>query len=229
MKIGIMQPYLFPYIGYFQLIQAVDIFVFLDDVNYIKRGYINRNEILLNGHPHRFTKPVNQVSQNRFINQHQYSKQCNLITVFEQAYKNAPNYTAIMPMLTSILNASGNVAYVNGSAIKLVFEYLGLHKQFAFSSEIEHDTALRGQDKIIAICKAVDALTYVNPPGGRSLYDEITFARAGLELTFLSPELGSYPQLSDEFIPSLSLIDMLMMNSEPAIVEQLNDYKLLRE
>lgn len=229
MKVAIMQPYLFPYAGYFQLIQAVDLFIFLDDVNYIKKGYINRNNLLLNGQPHRFTKPVEKLSQNRFINQHDYCRQDKLLSVFGHAYRTSPHYGEIMPLLTPLLTATGNVAEVNANAVKSVFEYLGLAQKFAFSSAVPHDTSLKGQDKIIALCQAVDGLTYVNPPGGRALYDAKNFANAGLSLTFIQPELRPYPQLADAFIPSLSLVDMLMMTPRSAILRQLNDFKLVSE
>jgi hypothetical protein len=229
MKVAIMQPYLFPYHGYFQLIQAVDLFIFLDDVNYIKKGYINRNNILLNGHSHRFTKPVEKVSQNRFINQHDYGRQDKLLSVFTHAYQSAPHYSEVMSLLAPVLTATGNVAEVNANAVKSVFEYLGLAQKFAFSSAVPHDTSLKGQDKIIALCQAVDGLTYVNPPGGRALYDAKHFANAGLSLTFIEPELRPYPQLADVFIPSLSLVDMLMMTPRSAILQQLNEFNLVSE
>lgn len=226
MKLAIMQPYFFPYIGYFQLIAAVDKFVIYDDVNYIKRGWINRNRILLNGAPHTFTIPVLKASQNVPISEIQINPEAKwrkkLLVSIEHAYKNAPYFSDVFPLLEkSILNdCSGVGKYALGS-IREVVNYLGLDTQIEETSSIYGNQHLKGSSRILDICLKEETSTYINPPGGAELYDHSTFKNAGVELKFIHTEKVEYAQFNDEFSENLSMIDVLMFNSVDEVLELL--------
>lgn len=233
MKIGIMQPYLFPYIGYWQLIYAVDRFVILDDVNYIMRGYINRNSILLDGKPYKFTIPIKQASQNRLImdtklNFEEKDKK-KLLATIGNAYKKAPFYERVMPMIKDIiLNPQEDLTEYILYSIEMVMKYMEINREIYRSSQIEKDNTLRAQDRIIEICKRLQADTYINPCGGRKLYDHETFEQQGMKLLFLDVcnERIIYKQSQKTFEPNLSIIDVMMFNDITAIKKILEEYEL---
>lgn len=233
MKVGIMQPYLFPYIGYWQLICAVDRFVILDDVNYIMRGYINRNRILLNGKPYQFTVPIKKASQNRLImdtqlNFEEKEKKKFLMTV-SNAYKKAPMYGAVMPLVEAVIFNSQEdlTAYIQYS-IEAVMEYLGVKRNIYRSSNLEKDNTLHAQERIIEICKKMQADTYINPSGGRKLYSHEAFREQGIELRFLDvcKDQIVYPQGIQGFEANLSIIDVMMWNEKEELCKFLEVYKL---
>ncbi|ALS99056.1 WbqC family protein [Lacimicrobium alkaliphilum] len=230
MKVAIMQPYLFPYSGYFKLVKAVDTFVFFDDVAFIKRGFINRNNILVNGQAHRFSLPVEKASQNRNINEHYYlAHQHNFLKTLNHAYKCAPAYTETRAIVENVVNHSdNNVATINRLSVMQTAEYLGVNRSWLNASEFAGTQHLKGQDRIIAICKELDAEIYINPIGGRQLYDEDEFSKNNLKLRFLHSQVRPYPQLADTFIPNLSIIDHLMMQAPKKIESYLDDYQLIR-
>lgn len=233
MKVGIMQPYLFPYIGYWQLIYAVDRFVILDDVNYIKRGYINRNSILLNGKPYKFTIPIKQASQNRLIMDtklyfEEKEKKKFLITI-SNAYKKAPFYQKVMPLIENIiLNSQDDLTDYIQNNLEVVMKYLEIETELYRSSLIKKDNTLHAQDRIIEICKKLQGDTYINPSGGRKLYDDNTFKRENLTLYFLDTDRKSiiYNQGKNEFCENLSIIDVLMFNDVKSIKQFLKQYSL---
>lgn len=234
MKVGIMQPYLFPYIGYWQLIDAVDRFVILDDVNYIMRGYINRNSILLSGKPYRFTIPIQKASQNKLImdtqlNYCQEEKNKFLLTICN-AYKKAPYYDVVMPMIEEIINNSeiDLTQYIQFS-IERIMNYLDVQTELFISSQIEKNQLLRGEKRIIEICKKMNADTYINPCGGRKLYSHLNFEQEGLELFFLETRGNNinYSQNQEEFVSNLSIIDVLMFNDVQTIKKFLKEYELM--
>lgn len=144
MKVGIMQPYFFPYIGYWQLIHAVDKFVIYDDVNFINRGWINRNKILINGEAAYFHLSLLGASQNRLICEIPVNPDNDWrqkrIKALTMAYSKAPFFKAVMPMLESIIEyKSGNAAEYIGNLIKNICEYIGIKTQIIYSSDIEKD------------------------------------------------------------------------------------------
>lgn len=227
-----MQPYLFPYIGYFQLIYAVDLFVFHDDVQWIKGGWINRNYILLNHRPLRWTLPVKKKSSYDLINQCKVVELPNvkhhIVRQIENAYQRAPFFTKVMPIVTDIITQEEkNVAQYILYSFKRLNDYLNLSFKYAFSSELQKSDILKGQDRVISICKAIHATEYINPLGGFSLYNKEYFKKAGISLCFLQPNPIKYQQLGKGFTPNLSIIDVLMFNSVDAIRNMLNSYKLI--
>jgi len=229
MKIGIMQPYLFPYIGYFQLINAVDTFVIYDDVNYIKQGWINRNRILMNNAPHYFTLSLKEASSFKKIYEIEIGTNIEkLKKTLLQVYNKAPFFTTIYPLLQEILDYHDtNLArFITNSLIK-ISEYLGIQTRFYISSEQKIACDLRGQKRVIAMINAFKANEYINAIGGMELYSREDFKREGIKLNFLRTSEIVYNQLSPTFTPNLSIIDVMMHNSFEQIKILLNDYVLV--
>jgi hypothetical protein len=196
MKLAIMQPYFLPYLGYFQLIAAVDKFVLLDDVNYINRGWINRNQISLLGRPVWMTLPLSGASQNRLIRDIDIFAddvwQVRHAKLVSQAFARAPYGSAAFEMYRRWLGrAEGNLSTFLHSVVSDVCCYLDIDTEIVPSSSIYAKDSLKGQHRILDICKSEGASRYINPPGGLALYDQDSFARAKIELEFFKPDL--YP------------------------------------
>lgn len=234
MKLAIMQPYIFPYIGYFQLIHAVDKFVFYDDVNYIKQGWVNRNRILMNGTDFTFSVPLLKQSSfvkigDTLINHAQYPIwRKKFLKTLIQAYKKAPFFESVYLMVESVLDQeSESIATMAKNSILRTCRYLDLHCEWENSSSIYNNDHLKGQDRVLDICKVENARIYINPTGGRSIYSNEDFEVNNLELYFLQTGSVEYSQFKDPFVPSLSIIDVLMFNPPFKIREEfLNNYKL---
>ncbi|NUM41848.1 MAG: WbqC family protein [Leptospiraceae bacterium] len=232
-KIAIMQPYLFPYIGYFQLIKSVDLFVFYNDVNYIKQGWINRNKILLNGKEFSFSAPVSNVSSFRKIKDTKIHKdlfpiwRSKFLRTIEQAYSKAPYYVSTKEMIADVLfKPYLDICSFAVDSNRLICSYLGINTEFKLSSEEYPNNHLSASDRIVDICFREQARIYINPPGGLHLYDKNSFNNVGLNLYFLIPNLSKYNQFGNPFVPWLSIIDVLMFNSVFEINCHLNNYEL---
>lgn len=227
MKLAIMQPYLFPYITYWQLIHAVDTFAIFDDVNYIKKGYINRNSILNIRGTQKFTLELKKASQNKLINEIETgSNQRKILKKIEFVYKKAPYYRTTFPLLEKIfLNAETNLAKYIGFSIEEVSRYLGMTTNFLYTSNIKQNTGLKlnGQDRIINIAKEINAACYINLPGGKDLYDKNAFQQENISLKFINSKPILYKQYNNEFIPNLSIIDILMFNDKEEIIDMLQN------
>lgn len=230
MKVAIMQPYLFPYIGYFQLIMSSDIFVIYDDVNYIKKGFINRNSILLDGLPYRFTLSVPSASQNKLINELQYSREVGkLLKTIESAYIKAPFFKQVFPIIEDVLNyQSRSIAQLCKFSYEKIFDYLGVEKKIILSSNINYDRTQSASNKLVNITKLLNGQVYINSPGGRALYSKAMFEPNGVEIKFIEPIINSYSQLNtNNFIPYLSIIDILMNNDEKIIIDHISNFLLM--
>ena len=223
MRLAIMQPYFLPYIGYFKLMAGVDRLVLLDDVNFIRRGWINRNRIAINGVVHWLTIPLGEASQNRLINKIQIADdpawKRKMIRKVDLSYRAAPYRDTVLPLFAKIIEAaSGPLSPFLLSQLRLVANYLGLSVRIEPTSAAYPKGGLSGQDRILAICRREGAKTYVNLPGGRELYDLKAFAANGIELLFVELDLaGLRLQSSGQEGPSLSILDLLMLNSPSAI------------
>jgi hypothetical protein len=229
MKLAIMQPYFFPYLGYFQLINAVDLFVVYDDVTYIKQGWINRNYILVDGKRLLMTLRLDGASSFKLINQVRVgSNATKLIKTISQAYSKAPYFEDIFPIIDSCLNYKENnlAIYIMNSLLKIA-AYLNIKTNFIFSSSIEKDNSLRGQEKVLNICNILGATEYINAFGGQTLYSEEDFNSNLVKLYFLKTNDIIYNQCENEFIPNLSIIDILMFNSRNEIKQLLDEYELI--
>lgn len=229
MKLGVMQPYFFPYIGYFQLIHAVDAFVVYDDVNYIKGGWINRNYILSQGQRMRLTLQLIGASPNVLINQIQIgNNQPKLMKSISQSYSQAPMYSEVIALIEQIMSdEERNLAKFLNKSLRTLCTYLGLERDWYLSSELEKDVSLRGQQKILAICKELGAMQYINVPGGRDLYDHTSFEESGIQLSFIEPAITPYQQNCNEFVPHLSIIDVMMFNSQQQCRQRLQEYEIV--
>lgn len=232
MIVSIMQPYFFPYIGYFQLIAQSDVFVLHDDVQYIKGGWINRNRIIWNGKPRWLTLPVRSGASHLPINQRYYEHGRDAaggaLRRIEAAYRKAPRFAAVFPMLDELLRfGDANVAAFNANLLERLAAKLGLRARLVASSAMVKDDSLTGQDRVIDICRRLGATHYVNPIGGTQLYDPEPFDRAGVTLRFLNPAAPVYPQFGQTPVAGLSIIDVLMFNGDAAIARLLQAYRLL--
>jgi len=217
MKVAVMQPYFFPYFGYFQLINTVDYFVIFDDVNYIKRGWINKNRILQNGEISNITLPVQNASQNRKINQHNRIIDTKALGKLKKqikfAYAKAPNFKEVYPLLEIIIeHPETNLSKYITNSLTTVSKYLGLKTQFIYASELSNNDDWNNAEKrIINITKQLGGTHYLNLPGGESLYNKATFNAQSLSLEFIKPVFEPYLQIKvAEFQQGLSIIDLLM-------------------
>ena len=229
MKIAVMQPYFFPYIGYWQLINSVDIFIIYDDVNFIKRGYINRNNILINNVKHLFTLALIKSSQNKKINEILIGENNKkILRTIEQSYLKAPFFHDIFPIIEDIFsNKEKDLSKFLGNSLQIFSKYLDINTKFEYSSMIENDKSLQAQDRLIEISKILNATDYINAIGGEQLYDKNAFSDAGINLSFIQTELINYKQFNNKFIPNLSIIDVMMFNSKEDIKEMLKNYTLV--
>lgn len=228
-KVAIMQPYLFPYMGYYQLVSHADCFVFLDDVNFIKGGYIARNVIRgIKSEPIGFFVGVERQSQNRLINDHKFVLDCRKsVASIAFCYAKAGNFCRVMPLINDILcSEERNVARMASKSIKAVFEYLGKEKTFLFSSEVGNPDSLRGQDRIIDLCKRLGATEYTNPIGGLNLYTHEAFAREGIRLGFINP-LASDLEFEERNYSNFSIIDALMHCPQDVVLKMLLAYEIV--
>lgn len=222
MKLAIMQPYFVPYLGYFQLMAAVDKFVLLDDVNYINRGWINRNRISLHGKPVWLTLPLAGASQNRLIYEIEFfaddgwkSRHAKLIM---QAYAKAPYSTVVDEMYQGWLErADGSISSFLYLTLCDICRYLGIETEIIPTSRIYPKGELKAQHRILDICLREGAREYMNPPGGVELYDKDFFAADGVDLVFFQPDL--YPDVlrSGGTGAFASMLDLLAYNSPAAI------------
>lgn len=232
MTIGIMQPYLFPYIGYWQLINIVDTFVIYDNIQFSKKGWFHRNNILLDGKKTLFSIPLKKDSDSldvvdRFISDDADKEINKIIRQIEIAYKKAPYFKDVFPMIKEIFqNKEINLfKYIYNSVLEIC-NYLEIDTKIIISSTIDIDHSLKSQDKVIALNKVLNATKYINPIGGIELYDFEKFQNENIELFFLNSNVPEYNQFGKEFIPYLSIIDIMMFNSREEIKKMLIEYKL---
>lgn len=227
MKLGIMQPYFLPYIGYFQLIAAVDTFIIYDNIKYTKKGWINRNRMLLNGTDVVFSVPLAKDSDSLDVVQRQLAldfDRSKLLKQFEGAYSRAPYFSKSYPLLERIVRHedSNLFRYIRHSITELC-AHIGINTEIIVSSEVAIDHALRGQAKVIALCNEFKADTYINAIGGVDLYSEDEFRRQGIILQFLKSMPFDYKQFENPFVPWLSIVDLLMFNSLDFVSERIHN------
>ena len=229
MKLGIMQPYFLPYIGYFQLMKAVDKYVIADDMNYIKQGWINRNNILLSGRPFMFQIPLIEASINKRINEIDVAEdQSKFLKTIEVNYRKAPFYNQVFPMIEGMIRYENkNLARFVGNSIIKIAAYLRLDTEFLYNSDYECEKVLKGQERLISNCHIYGAKTYINAIGGMELYDKETLKKAGIDLFFLKTKSIEYKQFNNSFVPNLSMLDVLMFNSVEETNKLLEQYELL--
>lgn len=220
-----MQPYILPYIGYYQLIKSVDVFVVYDNIKYTKKGWINRNRFLLSGRDEIFSLPLKAASDSldicdRYISADFDSKK--IINRFVAAYKNSPQFFKTIPIIERVLNFGEKnlFAYILFS-LKEVCDFLQITTPIVVSSSLDVDHSLKGQDRVLEICRHLNAETYINSIGGCDLYSHEVFFDHGVDLKFLRPKFFDYQQFGGCFVPWLSVLDVMMFNSQLKISEDL--------
>lgn len=213
LRVGIMQPYLLPYLGYFQLIEHCHRFVIYDDIQYTKRGWINRNRILHHGLPKTFTVPLKRASDYLDVRERSISDEYSpaaLMRVFEQSYRRAPMWDALRDTLETIVAfSSRNLFEFIFNSIEQVCATTDITTELVVSSSLGIDRSLRGQDRVLATCQELGATEYVNPVRGVGLYDPATFRRHGIELRALTSRQSPYRQFDLPFVEALSIVDAM--------------------
>lgn len=238
-RVAIMQPYLFPYLGYFQLAAAVDEFWLLDTVQFIQQGWMNRNALLANGQRTLFTISVNKRPRLDTIDKKIFTdgaaRDCaKLIKTLRLAYAKAEHVSTAVSLVKilkeHICQQSQDADFTTATemALNSCFETIGLSTPIKRISSLELDDSLTGQNRIIAACQAIGAHDYVNMIGGRDLYSADKFAESGLELFFLQPDLPEYDQGLSSFESGLSILDVLARVAPADILKMLERGQLVR-
>jgi len=234
MRLAIMQPYFFPYLGYFQLLYSVDKFVVLDDVGFIKRGWINRNQILVNGMPALFTIPVKQSGSSQLIcdveladTEFRHWRE-SFGKTLKTEYARAPHFAPTMALIGQVVDAElPTIRDLALRSIELTCQHLGIDTELAPTSRVYANAALKGQERILDICSREQTTMYVNPIGGRELYDHAVFAARQVQLRFLETLPYTYSQFGKPFQPNLSMIDVLMFAGVDGARQLLESYRLV--
>ena len=221
MKLAIMQPYFMPYIGYFQLIAAVDTFIVYDNIKYTKKGWINRNRMLQNDADVMFSLPLKKDPDSLDVVERELAADFNrdkLLNQFKGAYRRAPYFEQTFPLIEQIVRYDevNLFRYLHHSIVKTC-EHLNITTEIKISSDVDIDHTLQSQDKVIALCEAVGATGYINSIGGMELYSKEAFQMRGIDLKFVKSKPFEYPQFGNEFVPWLSIIDVMMFNPIEAI------------
>jgi hypothetical protein len=233
MKVAIMQPYFFPYIGYFQLINSVDKFIIYDNIQYTKKGWINRNKILVNSSDKIITLPIKKDSdyldiKERVLANIWEQEKIKMLNLIKSSYKKSPYFNKVYPVISSIFEVPNtNLFEFLLNSLHLLNSYLKIKTKITISSDINIDHSLKSTDKVIAICKEFNTNTYINAIGGQKLYNVKDFKNEGIDLKFIKSSPLTYKQYDNEFIPWLSIIDVLMFNKKQDIIKQLNNYTLI--
>lgn len=253
MKLAIMQPYFFPYIGYFQLINEVDEFIIYDEVNFIKKGWINKNNILINGKSYSIRVPLREKSSFKKISEVEIQDNDNwrkkmLLDLYVN-YKRAKYFNDVYPILEKVINyPTIKISELNFQSIKSVCNYLGIKTKISNDisrfSDLEYKLSSdsineklfpniklnyfeRKVIRILEICRIKDGTTYINPIGGTCLYEKEDFLANGVELKFVKTKEIFYQQFDNDFAAFLSIIDVLMFNSIDEVNELLGKYELI--
>lgn len=224
-RVAIMQPYFLPYIGYFQLIGAVDLFIVYDNIKYTKKGWINRNRFLRNGKEAVFSLPLKKDSDTLDVRDREIAadfKKPKLLNKLREAYRSAPHFDEAFPLVeTIVLEEERNLFRFILGSIRAVCGFLGIRTEIVASSSLPVDHALQGEARVVALCRHAGADAYINAIGGRDLYSKEDFGARGIDLKFLRSKPFEYRQFGRAFVPSLSIVDVMMFNSPGAIREHL--------
>lgn len=228
-----MQPYFFPYIGYFQLLNLVDKYVVYDNGLFAKNKWAFRNRILSNGEPLYFRVNLLKASQNQRFNEvkvfNDIEAKKTKIRTLECSYGKAPYFSEVMPLLEQfLLEDYDNLSDCSVASNRLVCDYLGIKTEILISSELNYDKNLKKQYGIFDICRVLGGDEYINAIGGTKLYDFEEFRENGIELAFLKADEIEYDQFDKGFVPNLSIIDVMMFNSVPEIQDMLTRYTLIK-
>lgn len=231
-KIAIMQPYFLPYMGYWQLINYVDEFVVYDNIKYTKKGWINRNRFLQNGKDVMFSLALKSDSDEKEVLNRELApsfERDKLIRQLQEAYKKAPYFKENFSIIEEIIKyPENNLAKYIENSIRKICAYLDIVTPVKISSSITIDhQSLKADKKVIEICRTLNAPEYINPIGGLELYDKSDFKAQGIDLTFLKSKPLDYMQFDNDFLPHMSILDVLMFNSREQTKEYLQKFELV--
>lgn len=226
------QPYLFPYLGYWQLIHAADRFLIADDYDFIHRGWVNRNRILVNGQVQYFRVEVHRGGASRHFCDKRLAltpeRLSDKLRTLEMAYHKAPFFAAGYGLAEEVLRwPEDNLALFLEHGIRAVCAYLGIETSIGRSSDLPGNSLLRREERIYDFCARLGADTYINAPGGQKLYSFEEFRQRGIRLRFLQSKLPSYPQFGGPFVERLSILDAIMFNSPEALHAMLDEYSFI--
>ena len=216
--VAIMQPYFIPYLGYFQLIHAVDEFILLDDVEYSKGGWYNRNNLLLGGRKHMCTLPVVKTSDYSLVSSRSFienieKEKGKIERIINQAYSKSPFYGETRNLIETILHFQDrNLVNFNANGLKAITAHLGIQTKISFSSDLNIPRDLKNVERVLEICRKKKATSYVNAIGGIDLYDQSAFNEQNIQLSFIKMHEIVYEQRQVNFIPHLSIIDVIFHN-----------------
>ncbi|BDC17403.1 WbqC family protein [Acidianus sp. HS-5] len=237
-KVAIMQPYFFPYIGYWQLIYAADIFIIFDIVQFIWKGWINRNRVLKeNGGWKYITIPVKHTRREEKICEVEIVDNLDVLdhvlknlAYYYKVKKKVPYYDETVFILRKILsNININkIAKINEIIIRRLCEILDCNTEIyvASSMNFDYSNVKAPGDWAFEMTKQIRGDMYINPPGGRTLFDKAKFEAENIDLKFLVPNEIRYQQIDDKFEPWLSIIDVLMFNGVEKTKKLLEEYRL---
>lgn len=232
MRLGIMQPYFLPYIGYFQLLEHCDTFVLYDDIEYTKKGWINRNRILASGSPRTITLPLRRASDFADVRDREIAPEFSatkMFAVLRQSYCKSPFWATYEQLLREVLEfPSRNLFDFVANSISALAACLGTTTDLVISSSLGIPRSLRGEERVLATCAAIGATEYVNPIGGLDLYSDSTFQEHGLRLSFLRSRLTPYAQFSSPYVEALSVVDTMMFVEPPELRSRVqSDYEII--
>ncbi|WP_313114925.1 WbqC family protein [Aequorivita sediminis] len=233
-KIGIMQPYFLPYIGYFQLMEMVDEFVIYDNIEFSKASWIRRNRMLQNGKDAFFTLPLKKDSDfldvdQRYLVENFDKEAGRLLRRIKANYSKAPYFNDFFPVVEKIIcYEERNLFDYILNSVYCIKDYLKIETPIKVFSKLGKDVhLLRAQDKVIGVCKALQATHYINSFGGKHLYDSESFEQENLELLFFRTSQIEYSQFENNFIPFLSIMDVCMFNDVSQVSEFLKHYEII--
>lgn len=230
MIVGANQPYFLPYISYWQLINASDAFYIGDDYNYIKHGWISRNRILFQGAPEYFGIEVRGASSFRLINELNVAKtdKSKKMNKLYEAYHKAPYYEIGAGLVEGIFDCrEEKLSEFLISSIKTICGYLEIETPIHRTSELKGNNLYKREERIYDMCHRLGADTYINPIGGRELYDVGEFEKRGIRLKFINTGDITYKQFGDPFVERLSILDVVMFNPKDEIRDMLGNFTLI--
>lgn len=237
MRLALMQPYFFPYLGYFSLIAATDRWVAYDTPQFPREGWVKRNRVLtMGGSAWKYVGiPVVRGPLDTPIHAVRIDSRVDwrgdiLRNLDYYREHRAPYYRETLEFLQRTLHAAHDgLSALLVSCLRATCDHVGLPARIEVFSELnlEVEPTETPQDRVVAIARALEATTYVNLPGGKDLYDRRQFALHGIELLFVAPGLPPYDQHRGDFIPGLSIIDALMWNSPGDVRTLIQNYGLV--
>ena len=232
-SVAVMQPYFFPYIGYWHLINSVDEFIVYDDIQYTKKGWINRNRYLTNGRDEVMTIPLKKDSdfldiRERFVSDDFDRSSTKLLNKISASYRGAGNFEEAYTLFENCIKVDDrNLFDFILNSILQIKEYLGIETKISVSSKVCSSKHLVSAERVKYLCKKAEADCYINAIGGLELYDCSDFKKDGLDLKFIKSKLIQYEQAGNEFIPWLSMLDVIMFNKKDSVIHMLNKYEII--